>query len=127
MLAGLLAEYREQLSADFRRLYHCNLTDCLAGEVAPLWEVAAWAAHLPPDSATARAVDPAHAHTYDLELLRRIEFRLAQRVQGKKAELFKFPWDVTEGAWKGDSFEWDDLADALGGDPRLKAVMGMAA
>ena len=92
-----------------------------------MWEVAAWAAHLPIDSATARAVDPGSQHTYDLELLRRIELWTHAAAGVKDAKPFAFPWDAPEeGAWQGDAHEWDEAADALGGDERLRRLMVVA-
>lgn len=52
-----MREYREPLMADFRRYYGLSIAECRAQGI-PLREVAAMAAYLPPESATARAVNP---------------------------------------------------------------------
>lgn len=130
MLVGLVSGHRGPLTADFRRYYQCSLSDALAGGVAPLADVAAWAAHLPPESATARSLDPHWQRTPQVDLLREVEFRLRilawmQTVDGSKGrnvpDRLALPWDAR--ATDVDVHEWDDLADALGGDPRLVEFM----
>ena len=103
MLAGLVDEFRGPLSADFRRFYGCNLTDALAGRVGPLSEVAAWAAHLPPESAVRRAMDPHWQRTPEVDLLRENAYLLDVLVyvtataNGAKnlsmPERIPLPWD----------------------------------
>lgn len=132
MLAGLLCRHRGQLSADLRRFYSCNLSDVMAGAVAPARDVAAWVANLPPDSAVGRVFDPyLDERTTTNELLRLIEHgvRVVAWVgsQGKRHDYprpLRFPWDERAGeVWRGDALDWDDAVDALGGDDRLAAVM----
>lgn len=133
----LLREHRGPLSADFRRFYQCNLVDALAGDVAPLSDVCAWAANLPPESATLRAANPNWQHTPELEVSRSSEFSLrlllwqnqneglSRGKQSKQPEPFYFPWeDQPKGdGWRGDSLDWDEAADLLGGDDRLRRLM----
>lgn len=123
------------MSADFRRYYHCNLDDVLAGRVASLREVAAWAAFLPQDSAVENWLNPARLHTFELEMLRRVEQHTAWLVWAQTSnakhgtnvpELFRFPWeDPAPSLWEHDVLEWDEAADALGGDPRLVEAMAL--
>lgn len=56
-LVVLLREHHEPLTADFRRYYGMSVAECRERGL-PLREVAAMATHLPPDSATARAINP---------------------------------------------------------------------
>ena len=111
--------------ADFRRYYHCNLSDALAGDVASLGEVAAWAAHLPPDSAVVRAVAPQASLTFTDILLRSAEFQLRWLVWAKTKdgaanrnppEPYLFPWEDTTppGTMRGDSMTVDEAAEFLG-------------
>lgn len=130
----LLREHRGPLSADFRRYYGCNLADVLAGDVAPLSDVAAWAANLPPDSACARAMDPWDGQrTNEVELLRLIEFTLRVVNHNVRKDRFAqppepipLPWDPKPDAvWVGVEIRWEDAPAALGGDERLARAMGL--
>lgn len=124
-LAVVLRDHRGPLSADLRRYYHCNLPDVLAGDVAPLWDVAAWVACLPPESAVMRSVEPRVAHTHDLELTRSIDHSLrwlvwAKTKDGEKGrnmpEPYRFPWEPEpdNGAIRGDAMTVDEAAEFLG-------------
>ena len=87
--------------------------------------MAAFAAHFPPDSATALAVDPSNAHTHADELLRSAELSLRWLVwaktkdgsRGRNApEPYTFPWedDARPGAMRGDAMTTDDADKFLG-------------
>ena len=92
--------------------------------MAPLRDVAAWAAHLPPESATARALDPHWQRSNEVELLRVMEHGIRvlawQRTEdGKRGrnapEPIPLPWDPPpEGTIRGDAMTWDEAADFLG-------------
>ena len=126
----VLRDHRGPLSADLRRYYHCNLSDVLAGRVAPLWDVAAWVACLPPESAVMRSVEPRVAHTHDLELARSIDHSLrwlvwAKTKDGEKGrnvpEPYRFPWEPDERpAIRGDVMTTDEADEFLGW--KLRAV-----
>lgn len=132
MLAGLLWEHRGPLSADLRRFYGCNLTDVLAGEVAPLREVSEWVAHLPPGSAVHIATHPdgEWQHTHELELSRstlyelsRATFYLARRAGYKvpEPEPYRFPWEPEDDdAIRGDAMSMDEADDFLGWNEEMK-------
>lgn len=95
------------------------------------------AVNLPSDSATGRAVNPHWQRSIETDLLRSVDYSLRVLVWQKtedgsrgwhQPEPIELPWDERpSGSWRGDVFEWDELADALGGDPRLKQAMGLAA
>lgn len=121
----VLRDHRGPLSADLRRYYHCNLTDVLAGEVAPLEDVAAWVANLPVESALLRAMEGGRvAHTHDLELLRAAEHSLRLLVWAKTKDAEKgrnypepylFPWeDDPRPGFRGDAMTTDEAAEFLG-------------
>lgn len=92
-------------------------------------EVAAWAAHLPPDSATARALNPDWQRTIDVDLLRLVEHGIRvlawQKTKdgsaGRNApEPIPLPWDPEpEGLIKGDSMDWDEAAAFLGWEDEM--------
>ena len=99
--------------------------------MAPLRDVAAWAAYLPPESATARSMDAHWQRTPEVDLLREVEYgvrvlawqKTADGSKGRNApERLALPWDPKPDG-RPDAYEWDDLADALGGDPRLAEFM----
>ena len=124
-LAVVLRDHRGPLSADLRRYYHCNLPDVLAGDVAPLWDVSAWVACLPPESAVMRSVEPRVAHTHDLELLRSIDYSQrwlvwAKTRDGEKGrnapEPYRFPWEPEpeRGGFRGDPMTTDEADKFLG-------------
>lgn len=132
MLVELLGELRGPLSADMRRFYNCNLTEALRGEVAPLQDIAAWAAHLPPESAVFRAQHPdgRWQHTHALELQRaqvyatqNVAFTVAKVTKHKmqEPEPILFPWEETDdGSIKGDSMDVDAADDWLGWSEEMK-------
>ena len=105
-----------------RRFYGCNLTDVLAGRVAPAREVADWVVNLPPESATFRAVHPdgSWAHTHELEVLRQVLWAVersawyASRSRRHEPEPYVFPWEQVDDAIKGDPIPLDEAADWLG-------------
>lgn len=128
----LLREHRGAVSADLRRFYGCNLSDVLAGRVAPLRDVVEWVAHLPPESAVHRAQceDGEWRHTHALELQRAALFALERvamftgKTAGFKLEepdLYLFPWEEEEGVIKGDSMDVDEADDWLGWTAEMKA------
>ena len=86
----------------------------------------------PPGSALNRALDPGWRATLDTHLLRRIEH--AGRVsvwqnaggRGPAPEPLTLPWEQRERAWDHDVLEWDEAADALGGDERMREAMRRA-
>lgn len=95
--------------------------------MAPAWEVAAWAANLPPDGAVYQAAnsDGSWQHTIELELQRQLLWELQvanyytlsrtdQRVP--EPTHFIFPWEDGEddGTIKGDSMTTDEADDWLG-------------
>lgn len=121
----MLRHHRGPLSADLRRYYHANLSDVLAGQVAPLGDVAAWVACLPPESAVLRSMEPRAAHTHALELSRGIEHSLRVLVWSKTKdaergrnypEPYLFPWEdqPVNGAIRGDAMTIDEAAEFLG-------------
>lgn len=78
-----------------------------------------------PDSAIYKALNPAWAHTHELELLRGAEFSLRWLVWSKteagaknrdRPEPYRFPWEAEpEGeAIRGDAMTADEAADFLG-------------
>ncbi len=128
---GLIAEHRGPLSADFRRFYDCTLTDALAGREGPLSDVAAWAAHLPPDSATRRSIDPHWQRTALIDLMREAEFDLRilawqQTEDGSKGrnvpERIPLPWDeAPEQLYLSDRMTLDEIDAWLGWDQLKEA------
>ena len=98
------------------------VADVLAGEVASLTEVAAWARHLPHEGAVARALNPHPERTDEIEFMRAIEFRLRvldwRMAKGKRfdaPEPIRFPWDPPPaGSWIGDAHDWDDAVERFG-------------
>lgn len=103
-----------------RRFYGCNLTDVLAGRVAPAREVADWVANLPPESAVFRAEHPdgSWAHTNELEMQRRALWALDRaawylsKSRRDQPEVFRFPWE--DDAIRGDAMTAEEAADFLG-------------
>ena len=122
------------MTADFHRYYGLSWARRRSWGI-PLSEVADMAAHLPVESATWRDVNPHWRRTIDTDLLRLVEHSLrwlvwAKTVDGERGRniphLIPMPWDEpdqTESVWRGDALDWDDTADALGGDPRLRDAM----
>jgi len=100
--------------------------------VAPLRDVAAWAAYLPPESATARSMDAHWQRTPEVDLLREVEYgvrvlawqKTADGSKGRNVpERLTLPWDVKPEP-TNDAHEWHDLPESLA-DPRLLAAMGL--
>lgn len=131
-LVVLLAEHRGPLTADLRRYYGCSLAAALRGEVAPLSEIAAWVANLPPDCATFRAQHPngEWQHTQQLHLVRetlwesqKTTYYLARRlgVRMDVPERYRFPWEEEEGVIRGDRMTTDQADDWLGWSEEMKA------
>lgn len=101
--------------------------------MAPLRDVAAWAAYLPPESATARSMDAHWQRTPEVDLLREVEHGVRvlawqQTKDGSKGrnapERLALPWDVKPEP-TNDAHEWHNLPESLA-DPRLLAAMGLA-
>lgn len=94
--------------------------------MAPLSDIAAWAAHLPPESAVRRAADPHWQRTPELDMLREVEHDLRilawqQSKDGAKGlnspERIALPWDAPpEGTIQGDRMTLDEAAAWLGWD-----------
>lgn len=63
----LLREHGEEMVADFYRFYEKSPRSHLL-DGTPMSDVAAMAAHLPPDSATMRAIDPDHMWSPEAQL-----------------------------------------------------------
>ena len=87
--------------------------------------------HAPATSAIVRALDPNWQRTPEVDLLREVEHGVRvlawqQTRDGSKGrnapERLRLPWDAVE-TDRPDSYEWDDLAAALGGDSRLAEFM----
>lgn len=87
--------------------------------------MAAFVAHFPPDSATARAVDPRNAHTPADEMLRSVEWSLRWLVWAKTKdgargqnvpEPYLFPWEdePDAGGFRGDAMSTDEADRFLG-------------
>ena len=99
-----------------------SLPDC----GLPVWEVAAFVAHLPPESATVRAVAPEAAHTHTDEMLRSVDqavrwlvwVQTKDRQYGRNyPEPYRFPWEdvpAVAGGYRGDSMTTDEAAEFLG-------------
>lgn len=118
-----MARHREELTADFVRFY--------GGTPRQLWErgctvieVAGMARHLPPESATARALNPHHEWTVQAVLTAQLineQRRLAWLYETTHAkrrppapEWVRLPWDTSQApdrdVIKGDAF--DSVQDA---------------
>lgn len=115
-----------------RRFYGCNLTDVLAGRVAPAREVADWVVNLPPESAVFRAEHPdgSWAHTNELEMQRRALWALDRaawylsKSRRDQPEIFRFPWEEEpDDAIKGDPIPLDEAADWLGWTAEMREHM----
>lgn len=93
-------------------------------------EVADWVAHLPDDSATRKALDPAWRHTVDLEVQRAILLRLDQIIwqnggnKGEEPEPISFAWEERDDDERPDSMTTEELADWLD-DDRLREALGI--
>ena len=99
--------------------------------MAPLRDVAAWAAYLPPESATARSMDAHWQRTPEVDLLREVEYgvrvlawqKTADGSKGRNVpERLALPWDESAHD-RPDSYAWGDLPESLA-DPRLLTAMG---
>lgn len=115
------------LAADLHRFHRLSLAGISESGI-PLREVAAFAANLPPQCATHRAVDPHWARTNETELLRAVEFGVRvliwqQTEAGSKGhdrpEPVKLPWDTPndDGAIRGDVMTWEEAAAEFGWEP----------
>ena len=104
----------------------------MAGRVGPLSEVAAWAAHLPPESAVRRAMDPHWQRTPEVDLLRENAYLLDVLVyvtatgNGAKnlpmPERIPLPWDpAPDDLIQGDVMTLDELDAWLGWDKLKEA------
>jgi hypothetical protein len=102
-LAMLLRRHRGPLTADFRRFYGLRIEDVRARRVpGSLEEFADLACNLPPESATARALDPDWHVTPELGFLRDMAFLLDV-----------LQWRQTKDASRGDNRpEWMPLTEA---------------
>ena len=94
--------------------------------------MADWAANLPLDSATHRAINPHWQRSLEVDLLREVEhdLRVIAWMETKDGgrgrnfpERLELPWDPKPESIRGDAYDWSDLADALGGDQRLIEFM----
>lgn len=113
-----MARHREELIADFWR-YYGDSPRMLHGRGATLHEVAAMAAHLPPDSAVRRAMNPHHEWTLARQLqvaqindARRLAWLYVSAHSKRRPPeptFIRFPWDEKPVAdadvIKGDVFE----------------------
>lgn len=133
MLAWLSREHRGQLVADFRRFYHLSWAS-LPDSGIPLSEIADYAANLPVESATHRAINPGWQHTLQVQLLREVEYlqrvtlwaNADPRKRGREPERIRFPWEEDSAErLPGDVMTLDDMADFLD-DDRFRKAVGLA-
>lgn len=114
------------LVADFHRYYGLSLRSMRDWGI-PLTEVAAMAMHLPPDSATRRALDPHWQRTMELDMLREVEHDIrillwqnansGKRVTSALPQPIPLPWDPKpRGTIEVDRMTTDEADKWLGWD-----------
>lgn len=118
---------RGALVADFHRYYGVSLKSVRHSGI-PLSEVADMAIHLPPDSATRRALDPHWQRTNEVDFLRAMEHTLRILVwqnnaskTAKVPERIPLPWDPKEdGTIEVDRMTLEEADDFLGWTEEMK-------